>query len=116
MKKNRETAAIKELLERVPGIQSAFIHGPCSKNLKHSKDGVEITVVGAPDPAELDEIVSKVEEKLAKPADVTLFTVRELQERIVLKEPLVTRILKEPKVVLVERALLANWISTHYND
>jgi len=68
-KKGNVTEWMRELSERVPGIQCPLIHGPFLKNPKLSKARVEITVVGAPDLADLDETLGRVEEELATPVD-----------------------------------------------
>ena len=115
-KKDSSTEDIKALLEKIPGIQGAFIHGPFPRNPKHLKGGVGIMVVGAPDLAELDEIILQVGEKLGRPVVASSLTVGEFRERMNAGEALVKGILKEPKIMLIDGTFLANPGSTYYND
>jgi len=107
---------IKGLLEKIPGIQCAFIYGSYPRNLKHPEGDVEIMVVGTPDLVELDESILSVEKDLGMPIDVTSYTVRELQERINVRDPLVSRALKGPRITLIGEDPLANRSSIHYNS
>lgn len=113
---HRMAERIKGLLEKIPGIQCAFIYGSYPKNLEHPEGDVEIMVVGTPDLVELDESISSVEEDLGIPVDITSFTVREFQERINVRDPLVSRALKGPRIMLVGEDPLANRSSIHYNS
>jgi predicted nucleotidyltransferase len=113
---HRIAERIKELLEKIPGIQCAFIYGSYPRNLKHPEGDVEIVVVGTPDLVELDESISNVEEDLGMPIDITSFTVREFQERINVRDPLVSRALKGPRITLIGEDPLANRGSIHYNS
>jgi predicted nucleotidyltransferase len=113
---HRMAETIKGLLGKIPGIQCAFIYGSYPRNLKHPEGDVEIMVVGTPDLVELDESISIVEEDLGMPIDITSFTVREFQERLNVRDPLVSRALKGPRITLVGEDPLANQGSIHYNS
>jgi len=102
-------------LERVPGVQCAFIYGSFPRNPKNPKGDVEIMAVGAPDLVESDKIISNAEEELGMPIHITSFTVRELQERIKVRDALVSRALRGLKIMLIGEESLANQNPIHYN-
>jgi predicted nucleotidyltransferase len=116
MKKTESVAGrIKGFLEKVPGIQYAFIYGSFPGNSEDPEGAVDIMVLGAPDLAELDEIISRAEEELGTAIDVTSFTVREFEERIKAVDELVSKALKGPKRVLIGDDSVANQSLIPYN-
>ena len=103
--KNRENTdgvaeKIKVLLEKVPGIQYAFIYGSYAKNPKNQESDVDLMVVGGPDLAEMDEIISRAMRNLKRAIYITSFTVREFRERVEVKEEFILEALKGPKIML----------------
>ncbi len=92
---------IKTLLENVPGIQYAFICDSSAKNLEDHKPEVDIVVLGGPDLGEMDEGISKAEEELGTSFLITSYTLREIQERIRVKDEPISRALKAPKIMLL---------------
>jgi predicted nucleotidyltransferase len=105
MKKPEGVAeAVKLLLEKVPGIQYAFIYGPFVKNPQNPESDVDVMVIGGPDLVEMDEIISKTQEVFKRAIRITSFTVREFKERIKVKENFVIRALKGPKIMLIGHA------------
>jgi predicted nucleotidyltransferase len=104
--KNRENTdgvaeKIKVLLEKVPGIQYAFIYGSYAKNPENQESDIDLMVVGGPDLAELDEIISRAIRNLKRAIYITSFTVREFRESVEVKEEFVLEALKGPKTMLI---------------
>ncbi len=101
--KKMESAAktIKIFLEMVPGIQYAFIYGPFRKRPKNSEGEVDVMVVGGPDLAEMDQIVSKAEEELRRDISLTSFKVREFRGRAKVRDGLVAKALSRPRIMLI---------------
>jgi predicted nucleotidyltransferase len=120
MMKNRNGVVqkIKVLLEKVPGIQYAFIHGPYATNPENRESDVDVIVVGGPDLAEMDQIISRAGVELRRSIFITLFTVREFRERIEVKEEHVLEALRGPNIILIGHEeemvgfLDANWWQT----
>ena len=92
---------IERVLKNVPGIQYAFIHSSSVKNMENHGPEVDIIVLGGPDLVEMDEAVSKAEEKTGRPFFITSFTVREFRERIRVKDEAISRTLHGPKIMLI---------------
>lgn len=92
---------IKASLKKVPGIRFGFIDPSLVKNQGDRESEVDITVLGGPDLVEMDEVISKAEEKLGRPFSITSFTVREFRERIKVRDDLVLKALRGPKIMLL---------------
>jgi len=92
---------VKVSLEKVPGIQYAFIYGPFAKNPGNSQGVVDVMVLGGPDLVEAEEIISKAEAKLKRTIRITSFTIRESRERIKVGERIVSKALKGPRITLI---------------
>jgi predicted nucleotidyltransferase len=97
-----ESAAetIKTLLDKVPGIRYAFIYGSFPKRPKNSEGEVDVMVVGGPELAEMDQMISKAEEELQRAINLTSFTVREFRERVKVKDRVVLKALRRPRIML----------------
>jgi predicted nucleotidyltransferase len=98
---NGVTEEIKMALENVPGIRYAFIYGSSANNPEDHEREVDIMVLGGPDLVEMDEAISEVEERLGRPFLITSFTVREIQERIRMKDEAILRVLEDLKNMLL---------------
>ncbi len=98
-----ESAAgtIKTFLDKVPGIQYAFIYGLFPKRRGNLEGEVDVMVVGGPELAEMDQIISKAEEELKRVISLTTFTVREFRERAKVKDGVVLKALKQPRIMLI---------------
>jgi hypothetical protein len=102
MKKTKNVAEMmKTFLERVPGIQYAFIYSSFPKRAKNLKGEMDVMVIGGPDLAEMDQIISIAEEELKRGIRLTSFTVREFRERVKVKDKLVLKALNRPTTMLI---------------
>lgn len=102
MKKRDEVAEeIKTALENVPGIQYAFIYDSFANNSEDHGSEVDIMVFGGPDLVEMDGVITEAEGRLERPLVITSFTLREVQERIKVKDKAILKDLKGPKIMLL---------------
>lgn len=92
---------IKTALKNIPGIQYAFIYNSFIQDTKNSEGEVDIMVLGGPDLAEMDDVLTNVESRLERPCFITSFTIREVQQRIRLKDDAILETLQFPKIMLV---------------
>ena len=102
---------IKVSLEKVPGIQYAFIYGSYAKNPDNQESDVDLMVVGGPDLVEMDDIISRAGMELKNGIYITSLTVREFRERIEVKDESVWEALKGPRIMLIGREKEMAWIS-----
>ena len=110
---------IKAFLEKVPGIQYAFIYGSYAKNPDNQESDVDLMVVGGPDLVEMDEAISRAGMELKRALYITSLTVREFRERIEVKDESIWEAFKGPKIMLIGRekgmALISNATSWQTN-
>lgn len=99
--RNGVVEKIKEFLEKVPGIQHAFIYGSYAKDPGDQESDVDLMVVGGPNLLEMDETISKAGMELKRTIYITSFTVREFCERIEVKDESVLEALEEPRIMLI---------------
>ncbi len=92
---------VKTFLDQVPGIRFAFIYNSFQKRQGDLEDEVDIMVVGGPELAEMDQMISKAEDEIKRAIRVTSFTVREFRERVKVKDRVVLKALKRPRIMLI---------------
>ena len=102
---------VKAFLEKVPGIQYAFIYGSYAKNPDNQESDIDLMVVGGPDLVEMDEAISRAGMELKRAIYITSFTVREFRERIEVKDESVWEALKGPRIMLIRGKNEMAWIS-----
>lgn len=116
---------IRLLLEKIAGIQYAFIYGLYARDPENRESDIDVMVVGGPDLYDMDETLSRAGVELGRSIYITLFTVREFRERVEVKEKHVLEALQGPKIILIgheeemigflKRELLANERRINYN-
>ena len=110
---------VKAFLEKVPGIQYAFIYGSYAKNPDNQESDIDLMVVGGPDLVEMDEAISRAGMELKRALYITSLTVREFRERIEVKDESIWEAFKGPRIMLIgrekEMALISNATSWQTN-
>ena len=110
---------VEAFLEKVPGIQYAFIYGSYAKNPDNQESDVDLMVVGGPDLVEMDEAISRAGMELKRAIYITSLTVREFRERIEVKDESIWEAFKGPRIMLIgrekEMALISNATSWQTN-
>jgi len=92
---------IKAFLEKVPGIQYAFVYGSYAKNPENQEGDVDLMVLGGPDLVEMDEIISRAGVELRRAIYITSFTVRDFRERIEVMDESILEALEGPRIMLI---------------
>jgi hypothetical protein len=92
---------IKALLQKVPGIRFGFLDVSHVKDRGDRDSEIDIVVLGGPDLVEMNDVISKAEDRLGRPLLITSFTIREIQERITVKDEALLRKLQGPKIMLL---------------
>ncbi len=100
-KMDRVPDTIKTALKNIPGIQYAFICDSPTPDTSDHEFEVDIVVFGGPDLAEMDDVITNVENHLERPCLITSFTIREVQQRIRLKDEAILTLLQLPKIMLI---------------
>jgi predicted nucleotidyltransferase/predicted transcriptional regulator with HTH domain len=98
---------LKEALERLKGIETAFIYGTYATGKESESSDVDIMVIGKPDLTELNEVVSNLEEKLNREINYMCFDQEEFKERRKAGDAFISEVLSGEKIMLKgsERAI-----------
>jgi predicted nucleotidyltransferase len=94
-------SVIRENLDRLGEIKAAFIYGSFAKGEERLKSDIDLMLVGKVDERELIPLIRELEEQLSREINYVLFSPEEFKSRIREKEPFVSNVLKEDKIMLI---------------
>jgi len=98
---------LKEALERLKGIETAFIYGTYATGKESESSDVDIMIIGKPDLTELNDVISDLEEKLNREINYMCFDKEEFKERRKAGDAFINDVLSGEKIMLkgTERAI-----------
>ena len=98
---------LKEALERLKGIETAFIYGSYAAGMESERSDIDIMIIGKPDLSDLNEVISDLEEKLNREINYMCFDQEELKERRKTGDAFIKDVLSGEKIMLKgsERAI-----------
>lgn len=91
---------LKEAVERLKGIETAFIYGTYATGKESESSDVDIMIIGKPDLTELNEIISDLEEKLNREINYMCFDQEEFKERRKAGDAFINDVLSGEKIML----------------
>ena len=91
---------LKEALDRLEGIEAAFIYGSYAVGKQTESSDVDLLIIGKPDMTGLNEIISELEDKLHREINYMCFDQKEFKERKETEDAFVTEVLSQDKVML----------------
>lgn len=92
---------LQEKLSEIGEVKNAFIYGSFASKEAGINSDVDLFIVGRVNEKQLIMLIKKLEKKLSREINYVLFEPREFRERIKNKDPFVSNVLKEPKIMLV---------------
>jgi len=92
---------IKENLSGLGEVKLAFIYGSFARGEEQLKSDIDLMIVGEVDEKKLIPLIRKLEERLSREINYTLFSPREFESRVKKKDPFVSNVLREKKIQLV---------------
>ena len=92
---------LKEILRRTKGIEFAFIYGSFAKREETAKSDIDLFIVGEPDGARLLREINKLEEKLKREINYSIFKKEEFEQKMKEKDPFIMDLFKNPKIFLM---------------
>jgi predicted nucleotidyltransferase/predicted transcriptional regulator with HTH domain len=102
---------LKDGLEHLKGIQSAYIYGSFAKNEADASSDIDLLIVGQPDQAALASAVRRAERMLRREVNYTVFTPQELAQKLKARETFFTDIWRGKRIVLIDHE--QNEATTH---
>jgi len=91
---------LKEALERLKGIETAFIYGTYATGKESESSDVDIMIIGKPDLTEINEVISNLEEKLNREVNYMCFDQEEFKERRKAGDAFINEVLSGEKIML----------------
>ena len=82
-------------------IDAAFIYGSVAKGGETASSDIDIAIIGKISSSKLTEIVTDLERKTGREANITTFSRKEWGERMSAGDHFATTLLREPKILLI---------------
>jgi predicted nucleotidyltransferase len=93
---------LKEGLDHIQGIESAYIYGSFAKNEADAASDIDLLIVGQPDHAVLASAVRRVEKMLRREVNYIVLKPQELKRKLKAREPFVTDIWGGKRIALID--------------
>ena len=91
---------LKDIIEKVKGVQLSFIYGSYAANKENASSDVDLLIVGSPDEDELLERIESAEQSLGREITYNIYPAKAFKEKRKRKDNFITNILKRPKIIL----------------
>ncbi len=92
---------LKEILNRMKGIEFAFVYGSFAKHEETAKSDIDLFIVGKLDEARLLREINKLEGKLKRKINYSIFRGDECKQKVEEKDSFIMDLHKNPKVFLI---------------
>ncbi len=92
---------LKEALERIKGVEAAFIYGSFAKGEAGAKSDIDLFVIGKVDEDELIKELGKAERTLKREINYRLYTRVDFEKKKKEKDSFINDLLENPKVSLI---------------
>jgi predicted nucleotidyltransferase len=92
---------LKEILNRMKGIEFAFVYGSFAKHEETAKSDIDLFIVGKLDEARLLREINKLEGKLKRKINYSIFRGDEFKQKVEGKDSFIMDLHKNPKVILI---------------
>jgi predicted nucleotidyltransferase len=101
LKTSGASAELKAALEAMGGVELAFIYGSYASGEANAASDIDVMVIGDVSERKLAPAVARVEGRLKRQVNYTLYTRREVEERLGTPGDFVHEVLAGPKIVLI---------------
>ncbi len=91
---------LRGTLAKIPGIESAWLHGSLAKNEADAASDIDLLIAGRPDQIQLASEVRKVEKALRREINYTVLTPRELKRRLAAHDAFLADVWKGKRIEL----------------
>lgn len=93
--------SITDALERVKGIESAYLFGSFAKAEADAASDIDLLIIGRPDAASLASEVSRLEKLIKREINYTVLTAHELKQKIANRDAFLTDVWKGKRIQLI---------------
>lgn len=88
-------------LSEMEGVDFAFIYGSFASGQETAKSDIDLMVIGKVALERMIKHLKEPEEILGREINPSLYERREIQKRLRDKEPFISRVMREPKIMLI---------------
>ena len=92
---------LKEILQKLKGVEFAFIYGSFAKKEENAKSDIDVLIAGSIDESKLLSNVRGLEEAIKREINYTLFTKAEFKKKVKGRDSFILDVIKNPKIFLV---------------
>ena len=92
---------LRRALEKVPGVELAFLYGSYASGEAHAGSDLDLMVVGNISDRDLAPVVARVERRLKREVNYTIFTRADVQKRLGEKGDFVHEVFAGPRILLI---------------
>jgi predicted nucleotidyltransferase len=101
LKTRGAAGVLKNALTGMKGVEYAFIFGSIAAGRETARSDIDLMVIGKVPLERLIKALKEPEEILGREISPSLYDRREIEKRLSEKEPFISRVMLEPKIMLV---------------
>jgi predicted nucleotidyltransferase len=94
-------AVIRDALQRIDGIQEAYLYGSFAKNQQDAASDIDVLIIGAPREQAVAQVVGKLERQLGREINYTVLTPREFASRRFRKDAFLENVWHNKRIPLI---------------
>ncbi len=95
---------LKSTLATIDGIAIAFLYGSFAARKDTGSSDIDLMIIGSPNPSVLHEALARVEQKLQREINPTIYSVDEYRSKKRARRGFITELLRRPRIMLRGRA------------
>jgi predicted nucleotidyltransferase len=95
---------LKATLSTIDDIAIAFIYGSFAAKKETGSSDIDLMIIGSPNTSALHEALARVEQKLQREVNPTIYSMDEYRAKKRAKRGFITELLRRPKIMLRGRA------------
>ena len=89
------------LLTREKKIKMAFVYGSFASKSQKATSDIDLMVIGNPDISNLNEKIARLEKRLKREINITIYTWEEYKAKKEFQSGFILDLLKNPKIMLI---------------
>lgn len=94
---------IREAISKEKEIDYSFIYGSVAAGTDTVNSDIDLMIIGDIPVEKVSRILDKVEETLGRKINPAVYTLAEFKERMIKNDPFISRLMKEPKLLIKEK-------------
>lgn len=92
--------SLRKSLSSIKRIKMSFIYGSFASKSQKSASDIDIMIIGDPEISDLNEGIARLEKKLKREINITLYSLEEYKAKKKSKSGFILDLLKNPKIIL----------------